>query len=453
MRDTGVEDLLSLDREVAQASAALAKWRARLSRDPEQFADEDAIAPHRRVAGKSTWDGLRSLTPTTGDAPLRDALEPWVATLVLARIGRDDEVAVARAVREARSPYRGEPSVLASWQDAWRGIASAKSPAQARLWLETAAGAAAAVGGARRVAAERRLEVARRLGLTHPWDVLGLGEHGSLIAMARRLLDATEDLARAISREAIREGLDAAEVFFLSVGREAGEGWPAHLVPRWLEELFAPGVAGLRIELPPLPAALGSASFARALRSMGFAIHKAMAPPAMPFTLAREPGSLRAHRVGDLLGGLAADVEWQVRALGIPRRAALRQARVLARTALFDARLGAWRVLLADDTHATPRDLMGELAPRLYGSPLDPRLAGAWPGCRRDEPSRFVALVESRTLARSLTEGFDVDWFRNPRAWTHIRALAASPAKERPRGDALASEIDQLARAFEGALG
>jgi hypothetical protein len=458
MSDARVEDLLSLDRDVARASSAVARWRAGLAREPDQHADDDPLEALRHVAGQSTLAALRDLSPTAAEAPLRDALLPWVAALTMARVGREDDVAWAVAAGEPRGLYQGDPPERASWRQAWRGVVAGRTEGEAQLWLDAAGDFGEGLSSITRTRAERRMEVARRLGRAHPWELLDVAGAAALRAGALRLLDATEDLSRAVWKNA-KGG--PAEVLHDAVGREAGEGWPAHLAPRWLDELFGPALRGLRIDLAPLPNALGATSFARSLATLGFAVRVAAAPAAMPFALAREPGSRAAHRLGFVFGGLAANVVWQTRALGLARRSALRQARVLARAALLDARLHAARLLLGDDAAPLARDRFDDLGRRLFGvqarSALDPRLRGAWPPARDDEPARFVGLVESLAFARDLRDGFDVDWFRNPRAWTHLRAISAVPAREprAPDDDAKALErgVDAVARAFEEALG
>jgi len=450
MSDARVDDLLSLDRDVARASTGFARWRSKLAAHPDEHADDDPIEPVRRVAGKSTWDALRELSPPAAEAPLRDALLPWVAALTVARLVRDDDVAWARAAAEARVAFQGEPPRLVSWRDAWRGVVTVKSAGETGLWLAAAAEVGESLAPIARSRAEKRGEIARRLGRAHAWDLLDVGPAAALRAAARRLLDATEDLARAVWKDA-RGG--AAEVLHGAVGREAGEGWPAHLTRRWLEGIFGVALSGLKVELPPLPATLGAASFPRALYDLGFATRLAAAPTAMPFALAREPGACAAHRLGFVFGALGSDVEWQTRVLGLGRRIALRQTRVLARTALLDARLHAARLLLAPAVTPTPRDLFDELTQRLFGLPLDARLRGAWPVARDDEPARFVALVEALPFTEALRDRFDLDWFRNPRAWAHVRAISAVPAAEAHDAKALDAGADRLARAFEGALG
>jgi hypothetical protein len=450
MSDARVDDLRSLDRDVARASTALARWRRQLADDPEEHADDDPIEPARRAAGKSTWDALRELAPPSAEVPLRDALLPWVAALTMARLVREDDVAWARAAAEARVPFQGEPPKRVSWREAWRGVVVARTAGEAGLWLAAAGEVGESLASIARTRADKRGEIARRLGREHPWELLDAGTPAVLRAAARRLLDATEDLSRAVWKDP-RGG--AAEVLHGAVGREAGEGWPAHLARRWLEEVFGAALSGLKVELPPLPVALGAASFMRALYALGFATRLAAAPSGMPFAVAREPGARAAHRLGFVFGGLAADVDWQVRTLGLGRRTALRQVRVLARTALLDARLHAARLLLAGDAGPVPRDLFDELGQRLFRQPLDARLRGAWPRARDDEPARFAALLESRPFTDALRDRFDVDWFRNPRAWAHVRAISAVPAAEPHDPKTLDAGADRLARAFEGALG
>jgi hypothetical protein len=204
--------------------------------------------------------------------------------------------------------------------------------------------------------------------------------------------------------------------------------------------------------VPPLPPALGASSFARALQAFGRAVRVAAAPAASPFALAHEPGSRAAHRLGFVFGALAADPGWHGRALGLGQRAALRQSRVLARTALLDARMHAARVLLGDDAAPAPRDRFEELGARLFGAQLDARLRGAWPGAADDQGARFVALLESLAVGESLRNRFDADWYRNPRAWELLHAGAESPARAPVDAGALAPHAEALARAFEGAL-
>jgi tRNA-(MS[2]IO[6]A)-hydroxylase MiaE-like protein len=453
MPDPSLQDLGALDRDVARASKMLASWRDRLARDPDAEADEQPLDALRRVAGKSTWDGLTQLTPSVADEPLRDALKRWVYTFVQARIGQPDEVACARAAAAAGGRVEVDRARLVNWRDAWRGLVHAGTPQEVRLWLSAAADCAPHLGEANRARAARRTEVARRMGLGHPWEPVVPMAPGVLRTTAARLLDATEDVARSLAKNVVYREADVAGILCGAVGREAREGWPARLIPRWLDELFGPGVRGLPIRLPTLPAALGGASFGRALESFGFALRVAAAPSSLPFALAQEPAFVAAHRFAFVFGALVVDPEFYVRCLGLGRDAAQAQARVLARTALLETRLGAARVLLGDDEAFAPKDLFEEIGARLFGAPLDPRLRGAWPGTREDEPARWVALLQARAMRDTLREYFDVDWFKNPRAWLYLRAMGAAPASEPLEEKALDAAASGMGRAFERLLG
>jgi hypothetical protein len=172
-----------------------------------------------------------------------------------------------------------------------------------------------------------------------------------------------------------------------------------------------------------------------------------------PFALAHEPGARWAPRAGATFASLAADPEWQTRVLGVGKRTALAQSRVLARTLLLDLRLQAARVLLGDAADFAPRDRFAELGSRLFGAELDERLRGAWPEARHDDGSRLLGAIEAHGFVRELREQFDADWFRNPRAWMHVRAVSALAPRELPAAEATLAAVDALARSLEGVLG
>jgi|CZKU01.1.fsa_nt_gi hypothetical protein len=452
MNDPGVQDLFGLDREVARAAKALEGWRARLATDPADAADDDPFDGLRRVAAKTTWDRLGELQPSLADEPLRAAIRRWVLAFVQARIGGVDDFAWAREAAAPRAHYEGPEPRSVSWPEAWRGVVLSRSAAEVPTWLSAVADAAPSLAPLQRRRAARRVEVARRMGLAHPWEQLVPVSPTALRASAARLLERTDDLSRSIWEESLEEEPRAAAMMHAAVAREAGDGWPARLTPRWLEETFGACTLGLELSLPALPQAVGAASFARALSLFGFAVRLACSDRAMPFTLAREPAFAAAHRFAFVAGALASDPEFQVRALGIGRRSAGAQARVLARTSLFEARLTAARVLLGDDL-GPARDVFDDVTARLFGAPLDSRLHGAWPLARADEPGRWLGLLRAPELRRALRDEFDIDWFRNPRAWTHLRATGAMPAHEAIEEASLEVSGDELVRFFEDALG
>lgn len=451
--DAHVTDLFSLDREVARGAAGLARWRVELGRDAEAAAEQAPLEAVRRVTGKSTYEALGAMAPSLADVPLRDGLREWVVALLLARVVHDEDVELARARGEARGRFPGEPPALVSFPQAWRAIVAARTVPEVRLWLAAAAECGPRLAEIARRRADKRLEAVRRLGLAHPWETVVPAKHAALRATAERLLDATQDLADEVLGPLLRDGRGPAAVLHAAVAREAGEGWPARLGERWLHECFGAMLQGLRPVLPPLPEALGASSFARALGAMGFAVRDASVGKATPFVLGHDPGARASHRLGAVFAGLAGDVPWQMRALGVGRRTAAAQARVLGRTALVHVRLSAARLLLGDEASLAPRDRFDELGPRVLGGSLDGGLRGAWPAARDDEAARFVGLLEAHELAVTLRERFDVDWVRNPRAWAHLRAVSALASREPVDAAALDAAATGLARALEAVVG
>jgi hypothetical protein len=454
MADSAADDLLSLDRDVARAARDLARWRAALSKDPDAYAEEAPLEIVRHVATMSTWNALGRLPGDGADALLVAGLKRWVYTLLQARLAHGDEVAWARAAATPCGVIDGDDPRRVSWREAWREVVVAKTAGVARQRLEAAAEAGPTLAALAARAAERRSEIARRLQLKHPWEPLVRVAPRDLRATAARFLDATDDVSRFVRTERLEPGSGAAALFHSAMGRDAGQGWPGRLTPRWLHETFGAGTVGLDLDLPVLPLAIGPASFARALAMFGFALRMATASRSMPFAISHEPWFVGAHRLAFVFGALVVDPDFYLRVLGAGRRTALAQARLLTGTALMEARLHAARVLLSEDEGLAPRELFEEISTRLFGLPLDARFRGAWPRARHDEPARWLALLEAVTLREGLRQRFDVDWFKNPRAWLDLRAQGSLPARE-PEGESTTgvTQVDALARAFEKALG
>jgi len=448
-------DLLSLDRDVARADAAIRRWSRGLAAEAGETkgrAGDAPLDPWRHVAGQSTYEALERLKPTSQEAPLRDGLRRWVYALLQARIGATLEVELAEATSEASARVSVPEARKVSWREAWHGVLAAPTSIERGAWLEGIAQTAPQVASLVRRREERREEVARRLGLERA-SLLAARQKG-LTEAAEALLDLTGDLARdlqASARRRLELPVDppaAVDALAIAMGRDAPEGWPPRLASRWLEETFGSFTRGLRLDLPPLPEPLGAASFARACASFGSALRVAGSSPSLPFALAREPEFVAAHRFGFVFGALAASGAFQRRVLGNVARVAEAQRRVLGRTALLQARLEAGMLLLGS---SRARDRFEDLTHRLFGAPLPPSLAGAWP-LAGDAPARFVGLVTAYPLHQELIARFDEDWFANPRAVTHLRAIASGPAWEEPAPDLVAS-VSPLARAFEQALG
>jgi hypothetical protein len=410
-------DLARTDRDVARAHAALVRWHARLDEDPEN--DEEPLAAFRHVAGKRAYDQLVQVGGLHAAALAR-----WVAHLTAARVTRDQDVEWARAARAREAKYALGEARLVSWREAWRGVVRAEAEAEARAFWDAAAERAGVLAPIAKERAARREEVARRLGIAEP----------SVAPFAEALLAKTRDLWRAV---------DGGDAIKTALAKDAPEGWPARLAPRWLLEVFRPFTAGLRLDLGPLPEPIGAASFARALAAFGRALRVAGHAPSLPFAIARDPAFVDSHRFAYVFGALAADVAFQQKVLGNVARVADLQSRVVTKTLLFEARLSAMRVLVTKEREE-------ELGHEVLGRGV--RFRGAWPRARDDEPSRARALATALPFARELVDRFDVDWFRNPRAVTFVRARASAPAWEEPTEPSPDLAVD-LARAFEERLG
>jgi hypothetical protein len=456
MVDSRVEDLQSLDRDVAHAFRALESFRKDLAANPASAAEADPFEGLRHVAGKSTWDALAEIAPSASDVPLRDALRRWVATFIQTRVNLAAEKGWASAAATPAGHLETDKRGLVDWRHAWRGVAHARSATGARQSLAAAAECGPALAELSATRAARRLEVALRMGWSHPWEGLISTPRAALREAALQLLRCTDDLAEAVRSET-RGPHDAAATFVTAAARESSSGWPARLTPAWLRDVFRGEPRGVSLQLGVLPRPVGAASFARALVQFGFATRAELAPASLPFALRREPAFLEAHAFGAMLGSLAADPEFHARVLGQGRSGARGEARPLAKTMLIEARIAAARLLLGDEAAFAPSDLFTELSVRIFGSPLDARLRGAWPVGRDDEPARFCALAEASERLRDLREQFDVDWFLNPHAWDHLRAESSGAVRRAPSGDArdtsLAKSVDTLGHSLEEALG
>jgi hypothetical protein len=170
----------------------------------------------------------------------------------------------------------------------------------------------------------------------------------------------------------------------------------------------------------------------------------------MPFGLARDPFPVPAFRFGFALASVVTGPVFQRRALDLPSRIATSQSRALKASMFLGARTVAARALLAHEEHVSGA-LFEEVSSRVFGAPLPASMRDAWPDPQVAEPARFVGMLGVQAFVRDLVDRYDEDWFRNPRAGSHLVSMACGPAFDPdppPEGAALA-----LARSFEEALG
>lgn len=478
MTSGGPIDLGALDGRIARAHEAASRERALLAteRGREDARLVDPFEGLRDVAGQSTFEALLALEPGPVERPHRDALLRWVHELLQARISWDltiDEADAEHAPDPALTPRAArarDPSLPKTFDEARRALVDAPHAVAVEAALGRLADLSAPVAAVRRELRARRFEAARRLGLDHPWALAAEGGRSAatLEALARAVLDATEPLAEELRRELARRAgrpVDAALTIDEAFAREAGEGWPARLGARWLEDVFR--AATPRPPRPPsLPRALGGASFLRAAALWGAAHRRESVSRALPFALARDPYPAEAFAFGGAFAIAVADRVFARRKLGLSARAADAHSRALARALLHAIRAAAAAVLSGLREGTDPAALE-ELGARVFGAPLPSTLASAWSyggfsgASRVDAPARLLGVVRAHALWRALVERFDEDWFDNPRAGAHLGAVSAGPIRPYPDVGAQrpaevpddGGEVAAIGRALEGALG
>jgi hypothetical protein len=470
-------DLPVFDRDVRRAAGRVEQLRALLAEDSPaaraKAASFDPFEDVRHTATMATYRSLVELEPSIVDVPLRDGLLRWVHELLQARVGRDlafddadaihtvdprlppsrialvKKVAAARDLAAADSTPR-EPGIAANtYAEAFAAIVHAPDAPRADGALERAGELASPVAAVRKERRLRRFEASRRLGLANPF---ALATKTDVAAAARSVLDATEPLAVELLKAARKKAearWRSSSAIQLFLARDARDGWPARLTQRWLDGVFK-ALAPRGVDAGPLPEPLGGASFLRAAAAWGFAWRTSGAPRSMPFGLARDPYPAPAFRFGFALAHVVADPSFQKRALELPSRLANAQSRVLRASLFHHARLIAARALLAAEENVT-ESTFEELGVRLFGAPLPATMRDAWPDPRVTESARLDALLGTRAFLGHLVDRFDEDWFRNPRAGTHLTSLACGPAFDVDPVPEGAPAV--LARTFEEALG
>ena len=419
---------------------ALERWRIRLAAGDAGALASSPLEAHRAVAGKRTIEQLTERPPSAHELPLRDALLPWIEELTVVRVSRDQDVARAEAYVKETTPVRLTVPTKATARQLVHGVLAAPSAPEAQIHLDALAKLGPKLRDAEKTRAEIRRELYLRLEIEDPTAHFVVPRAPLEDALAA-FLDASDDVAREVMRKKGREKLPLA--LDLSLARDAKEGWPTKLGPRWFADLFGKHTRGLAIQLPPLPDALGASSFALALHRFGSALRRASAGRGVPFALRERVRFVDAHRHGALFASLLVSEPFHRRALGVGSQVADAQTRTLAVALLFAARRIAGSFLLARG------GAFDELTERIFGEALPPSLAGAVLRPADDDDALATALLTTVSLAEELRDRFDDDWFRSPRAFDHLRSRSTVPsAEEAPTKEGAV----RLARTFEGLI-
>ncbi|MES1174426.1 MAG: hypothetical protein ABUL62_08855 [Myxococcales bacterium] len=228
------------------------------------------------------------------------------------------------------------------------------------------------------------------------------------------------------------------------LAESAAQGWPARLTPRTTLDLLADPTWTHGLSLRPftLPEARGAGSFVIALAQAGRAICDAANALRSPFVLATDVFDLRRHGLGALLGLLPLSPAFATRRLGLgPTRVADHQ-RALARAALADLRVAAFRVLLRAllaGSASRLRSELPEVSVSTLGFELPFELAGVFIRVRPRDSQRFAGALLAASRYEQLVQTHDDDWFRNPRAIAELRAELGEPAPDLPNAASLSA--------------
>jgi hypothetical protein len=445
---------IEIDRTLARAAGQWAGWRQRLRAEPgPEDEDDDVLAPFQPVTGLSLF---RELGDLPEHDPLREPLQRWVYRLAEQRIDADTITRLERERRRKReiaeAPGRASISIA-------RLLAGCLEDAPRReQWLRLFLEHAAPVSEISIELWQRRREIARRMRLSSPAQIESAlqlpapnadvappsapspivlpapasapaapadpGE--AAVALARRLSEALRDRMRELAPASPAALIDSA------LGRDIPGAWPGRLSAQRLSDFFRGGdwLRSLDLRLEPLPAALGAASFCRALGVLGAAWFEALAPADQPFVVAHDPYGAGRHQAAALFASLPLNAKFLSRHLELPRTALPDVQRRLAQLWLVDLAQAALRLRLRPYALAGERafrEAFSELANHELQVSLPPSLAGALFQLDVEDEQRLLGRLLAAERERELTEAHDEDWFRNPRAIEQLRAEAHRP--------------------------
>ena len=454
---------------------ALAGWHAEIAVD-ERRDDDDPLTGFTELAARTTIDNILksgldpvSMTPvlllSTGEhrtttetafadplATLRADLAAWCTHLYLARVLREATSARAAAMRDEHDADEyGRPASMRAM------LRSLARPKQAGGVPEPRA--AIAICDLAPLMLDGILdEEGRRRELGDPLGPIAqccVRTEPAMVEAARTFLRDTEDEAR----EHVEHGARAAgrktknltwvDLFAIRRAADVSEGWPATLSGRWLAELSRGTelLAGLTVDVQVDAARLtprashaglflapptGAWTFAHALYALGGALHIFGRDTKQPFASHTRAHDPRPYILGEAFGALACAEAFHTRARGVGKPKAQLAARRLSGTRLLERRQLAMRVLLAPELGKNRRafvesfagmadDVIGGETPR----ELAALLGAPGPLGPAEDVARFSAIEQGEALARSLTEQFDSDWWRNPKAALAIRDRCA----------------------------
>jgi hypothetical protein len=374
---------------------------------------------------------LASIAGNENRDPLARPFREWLGFLLLEHDTIGSRRRVAAALRQERhrvdEPERAELSLYEL-----RRAALVHAPLR-RAWLRAYETRTNALQHARFEYWERRTE---RAPLFH----VVLARDAELF---RKLVaQGLAQTAEAYADFGVRELSSYIE---LGLGHDAPGLYPKRLSARGLGELFREGnwLGGLEPTAPALPEMLAPASLLQSLWRFGETLHDAATSRRRdrPFVVGNDVRGLRRAEFGALFALLPLSPSFAMRRLELSRSRVSDHSRALRRVVLLGLRSAAIRaeLRLAEPGGAGQyRRTFTEFVPEALNFELDPNAAGAF-FVDEAAPERLFGLLAAFGKTQALTEEYDEDWFRNPRAVEALRAeLDEAPYTEPDEARALA---------------
>jgi hypothetical protein len=371
-------------------------------------------------------------------------LSRWLFVLLLLRVNGAAFQQVAASRRRGRAAIRvrrPEPREL-SLHEAIVGLFS-DDRALREDTLVGLAEAGSPLADAVVLAAERSQEIARRAGFAHLDDVYSPLPVAERDGLAEELTRASHGLAT----DLLGAGDSLAGVLPRVLGLGLAAPVPRHLSPAWLMGLFPRetglfDTAGLTLGTK-LPAALASSSCTRLLARLGARFADASSANEVLAPFAQTPTETRRRTLGALFAGLLHSPVFLRKAMGFTAQESARAQRTFALSSLAHVRLTAAKVLAREALLSGNGQLAREVAADRVAQALYtevPRgLALVLPRPRLTDPGSFVALLQAASVTERMEQSFDLDWFRNPKAFEFLRdGLARAEEPSVPVDDARA---------------
>jgi hypothetical protein len=426
---------LSFDRALRDAARELE--RRAVSGEPQSDALPDLLLDE---------EALHWLRESRAKDPLAPALETW-----LLRLREQAHFAARRA--ELTRAQRLVPRAISEPEQALLPLAqmlqrSIARPRERAAYLRSYFATAGELGELVRRLWEDRQLFAESLGASlDAWEVAS----PALSPSARTFVTETRGAFETLDIH------EPAPLVTALLAESAAEGWPARLTPRTTLDLLgdATWTHGLRLRPFAVPEARGASSFVLALARAGAAICDAANALRSPFVLATDVFDLRRQSVGALLGMLPLSPAFATRRLGLGPSRVSDQQRALARAALADLRVAAFRVLLRELLNGSAsrlRSELPELSTSTLGFELPFELAGVFIRVRPRDSQRFAGALLAASRYERLVQTHDEDWFRNPRAIAELRAELGEPAAGVPDEAALSAGMTAFLSRIQASL-